>query len=344
MSVRWKRIFVVVCCVIFTLLCGCGREPEGSPTPAGEPTGTPPAAEALGICISDGAHIYSEPAKESALLGAMRLNEEIQVLKKNEPSGWHCVWFHEQAGYIRASALQIKGEATPSPSITPTPTVPVQPSETPQSAPTAAVKKRIALTFDDGPSQSTLRILEVLKQYGGKATFCVVGSRLGSRTDILKKVAEEGHEIASHTWSHKDLNKLSEEEVLEELKSVNQLVYETTGKTVAFLRPPYGNANEIVKQAAIRENMAIVRWCVDTRDWKTKDPEATYKAIVEEAKDGDIILLHDIFEESVQGAVMALDDLMRRGYTFVTVNDLLADRGIAIQSGKVYRQAAQGGK
>lgn len=337
MSVRWKRIFVVVCCVIFTLLCGCGREPEGSPTPAGEPTGTPPAAEALGICISDGAHIYSEPAKESALLGAMRLNEEIQVLKKNEPSGWHCVWFHEQAGYIRASALQIKGEATPSPSITPTPTVPVQPSETPQSAPTAAVKKRIALTFDDGPSQSTLRILEVLKQYGGKATFCVVGSRLGSRTDILKKVAEEGHEIASHTWSHKDLNKLSEEEVLEELKSVNQLVYETTGKTVAFLRPPYGNANEIVKQAAIRENMAIVRWCVDTRDWKTKDPEATYKAIVEEAKDGDIVLCHDLYSATANAMELVIPKLIEDGFELVTVSELIGSLPNGIEAGKSYR-------
>lgn len=337
MSVRWKRIFVVVCCVIFTLLCGCGREPEGSPTPAGEPTGTPPAAEALGICISDGAHIYSEPAKESALLGAMRLNEEIQVLKKNEPSGWHCVWFHEQAGYIRASALQIKGEATPSPSITPTPTEPVQPSETPQSSPTAAVKKRIALTFDDGPSQSTLRILEVLKQYGGKATFCVVGSRLGSRTDILKRVAEEGHEIASHTWCHKDLNKLSEEEVLEELKSVNQLVYETTGKTVAFLRPPYGNANEIVKQAAIRENMAIVRWCVDTRDWKTKDPEATYKAIVEEAKDGDIVLCHDLYSATADAMELVIPKLIEDGFELVTVSELIGSLPNGIEAGKSYR-------
>ncbi|MBS6474400.1 MAG: polysaccharide deacetylase family protein [Clostridiales bacterium] len=334
MVVRWKKIFVVFCCVVFTLLCGCGREPESSPTPAGEPTGTAPAAEAAGICISDGAHIYSEPAEESALLGALRLNEEIPVIKKNEPLGWHCVWFHEQTGYIRASDLQIQGDATPSPSITPT--AGVQPSET-QSSPTVTASKRIALTFDDGPSQSTLRILEVLKQYGGKATFCVVGSRLNSRTDILKKIAEEGHEIASHTWSHGDLNKLSEEKVLEELQSVNRLVFEATGKRVAFLRPPYGNANETVKQAAAQENMAIVRWCIDTLDWKTKDPEATYKAIVEGAKDGDIILCHDLYSSTADAMELVIPKLVEDGFELVTVSELIGSLPNGIEVGKIYR-------
>ena len=88
----------------------------------------------------------------------------------------------------------------------------------------------------------------------------------------------------------------------------------------------------------------MILWSVDTEDWTGKSADEIADYVISEAKDGDIILLHDIFEESVQGAVMALDDLMRRGYTFVTVNDLLADRDIAIQSGKVYRQAAQGGK
>lgn len=337
MFVRRKRVFVVFCCAVLTLLCGCGQEPEASQTPFAEPTETVPIAEAAGICISDGAHIYSAPSEGSALLGAVHLNEEIQVIRKNDPSGWHYVWFRGQTGYIRVSNLQIQGEAIASPSITPTPTATAQPSETAQPSPTAVMKKRIALTFDDGPSRSTLRILEVLKQYNGKATFCVVGSRLGSRTDILKRIAEEGHEIASHTWSHGDLNKLSEEEICTELQSVNQLVFEATGQRIAFLRPPYGNANEAVKKVVAQENMAIVRWCVDTRDWKTKDPEATYTAIVESAKDGDIILCHDLYSTTADAMERVIPKLVEDGFELVTVSELIGSLPNGIEFGKIYR-------
>lgn len=205
-------------------------------------------------------------------------------------------------------------------------------------------KPMIALTFDDGPKAGvTDWLLDELEKRNVKATFFLIGSQadLPENREIIRRMAEDGHQIGCHTYHHVQMTTLSENQQKEEILQWYQAVSDIIGDFSYAVRPPYGCVNNAVCRSL---NVPVILWSVDTEDWTGKSAGEIADYVISEAKDGDIILLHDIFEESVQGAVMALDDLMRRGYTFVTVNDLLADRGIAIQSGKVYRQAAQGGK
>lgn len=205
-------------------------------------------------------------------------------------------------------------------------------------------KPMIALTFDDGPKAGmTDWLLDELEKRNVKVTFFLIGSQadLPENREIIRRMAEDGHQIGCHTYHHVQMTTLSENQQKQEILQWYQVVSGIIGDFSYALRPPYGCVNNAVCRSL---NVPVILWSVDTEDWTGKSAGEIADYVISEAKDGDIILLHDIFEESVQGAVMALDDLMRRGYTFVTVNDLLADRGIAIQSGKVYRQAAQGGK
>ena len=205
-------------------------------------------------------------------------------------------------------------------------------------------KPMIALTFDDGPKAGvTDWLLDELEKRNVKVTFFLIGSQadLPENREIIRRMAEDGHQIGCHTYHHVQMTTLSENQQKQEILQWYQAVSSIIGDFSYAVRPPYGCVNNAVCRSL---NVPVILWSVDTEDWTGKSAGEIADYVISEAKDGDIILLHDIFEESVQGAVMALDDLMRRGYTFVTVNDLLADRGIAIQSGKVYRQAAQGGK
>ena len=205
-------------------------------------------------------------------------------------------------------------------------------------------KPMIALTFDDGPKAGvTDWLLDELEKRNVKVTFFLIGSQadLPENREIIRRMAEDGHQIGCHTYHHVQMTTLSENQQKQEILQWYQVVSGIIGDFSYALRPPYGCVNNAVCRSL---NVPVILWSVDTEDWTGKSAGEIADYVISEAKDGDIILLHDIYEESVQGAVMALDDLMRRGYTFVTVNDLLADRGIAIQSGKVYRQAAQGGK
>ena len=205
-------------------------------------------------------------------------------------------------------------------------------------------KPMIALTFDDGPKAGVTDVLlDELEKRNVKATFFLIGSQaeLPENREIIRRMAEDGHQIGCHTYHHVQMTALPENQQKQEILQWYQVVSGIIGDFSYALRPPYGCVNNAVCRSL---NVPVILWSVDTEDWTGKSAGEIADYVISEAKDGDMILLHDIFEESVQGAVMALDDLMRRGYTFVTVNDLLADRGIAIQSGKVYRQAAQGGK
>lgn len=205
-------------------------------------------------------------------------------------------------------------------------------------------KPMIALTFDDGPKAGvTDWLLDELEKRNVKVTFFLIGSQadLPENRETIWRMAEDGHQIGCHTYHHVQMTTLSENQQKQEILQWYQAVSSIIGDFSYAVRPPYGCVNNAVCRSL---NVPVILWSVDTEDWTGKSAGEIADYVISEAKDGDIILLHDIFEESVQGAVMALDDLMRRGYTFVTVNDLLADRDIAIQSGKVYRQAAQGGK
>lgn len=182
---------------------------------------------------------------------------------------------------------------------------------------------KIALTFDDGPHPVyTEELLDGLKKRKVLATFFLIGNNIEGNEEIVKRMAKEGHLIGSHTYNHVQLNKLSESKAKEEvLKGCNK-IYEATGVYTSFVRPPFGAWK---KNLDFCVTMIPVSWNVDSLDWKLQNTEKIVKRVVKDVKEGDIILMHDIFETSVQAAFQIIDALEKENYEFVTVDELLLE-------------------
>lgn len=221
-------------------------------------------------------------------------------------------------------------ETTTKPPDTETAAKETQPPAEPPTNPGGGGK--VALTFDDGPSDQTGRLLDALAARGARATFFVVGNRVGRYPNTMKRIADEGHCLGNHSYSHADLTKLSAEEALGEINTTDAAILEITGSTSQLLRPPYGAYNDTLKSVS---PYPIILWSLDTRDWKNRDSTIVCNRIVEGAREGSIILLHDLYSSSVDGAVMAIDILQQQGYEFVTVPELFASRGASVGAGDV---------
>ena len=170
---------------------------------------------------------------------------------------------------------------------------------------------KIALTFDDGPhAVYTPKLLDGLKKRGIHATFFLIGKNIEGNEELVKRIQEEGHLIGSHTYNHVQLNKLSESKARDEvLKGCNK-IYETTGTYSSFVRPPYGAWK---KNLDFCITMIPVSWNVDSLDWKTQNTEKIVKRVVKDVEEGDIILMHDIFDTSVEAALQIADALTEEG-------------------------------
>lgn len=199
-----------------------------------------------------------------------------------------------------------------------------------------ADKPKIALTFDDGPSRHTERLLDQFQKNGGKATFFVLGNMIDNHSETLKRVAKEGHEIGGHSWNHAQLTKISEGEVKEQLMNTRTKIYQTTGVDTKIMRPPYGSFDDQVKMTAKEMGISIVNWSVDTLDWKHRDSDYVYQSIMDQAEDGAIILCHDLHETTVEAMTRAIPKLIEEGYELVTVSELLTEDGGTLEAGKVY--------
>ncbi len=179
----------------------------------------------------------------------------------------------------------------------------------------------IAITFDDGPhSNYTELLLDGLKERGVRASFFVVGERIKGNEELILRMSEEGHLIGNHTYSHIQLSMVNEEAVYEEIDRTNAEIESITGNKVEYIRPPYGTYDEELECAI---NMSEVMWTIDPKDWDTKDVDKIVEAVVNEASDGDIILLHDIYPSSVAAALKIIDELQDKGFVFVTVDEIL---------------------
>ena len=198
-------------------------------------------------------------------------------------------------------------------------------------------KPMVALTFDDGPNaEATNRILDSLQAVGGKATFFVVGTRLtGKNLEALKRAASSGMEIGNHTYAHAYLTKQTKEERLQAMKSVNDIVYENTGQRVRNFRPPGGLYNDEILGEIESFDMAVALWAIDTLDWKHQNPEKTTVSILDSIKDGDIVLMHDLFVPTATAAEKVIPELHKRGFQLVTMAQLAKLRG-GLETGKVY--------
>ena len=197
-------------------------------------------------------------------------------------------------------------------------------------------KKLIAFTFDDGPSYiGTNKLLDNLDKYNARVTFFVLGSRVNNYKDTLTKAYKMGNTIGSHTYSHSNLLKLDNYSVMDEIKKTNEAIKNITGSETIYLRPPYGNINSDIKNIS---NMYTILWDLDTEDWKYKDKDRIADYIVNNAHDGAIVLLHDLYETSVDGALLAMERLEKEGYAFVTIDEMIKIKDIQLDINKNYYQ------
>lgn len=188
---------------------------------------------------------------------------------------------------------------------------------------TAGTPKYIALTFDDGPSRKyTPILLDGLKERGVHATFFLMGKNIEGEEDIVKRMSEEGHLIGNHSYEHIQLTKAGAKAVCEAVEHTQEQIEAITGKRPEYIRPPYGDWNEELEEEI---GMTPVLWSLDSLDWKLKDTGKIIRQVLKDVKDGDIILLHDIFLSSVEAALELIDILQKEGYVFVTADELLIE-------------------
>lgn len=195
----------------------------------------------------------------------------------------------------------------------------------------------IALTFDDGPRRSTTtKLLDGLAERGVHATFFLVGEQVAGSEDIVKRMEAEGHQIGVHTYDHVRLTGLSAADFSAQVDRTRDQLREILGHDDFWLRPPYGMTDKgVVKRAG----SPIILWSIDPEDWNDKNVDRIVDHVVSRAAGGDIILLHDIYPTSVDAALRIVDALHKKGFLFLTVEELCQAGRQAPKPGEICRQA-----
>ena len=197
-------------------------------------------------------------------------------------------------------------------------------------------KPMIALTFDDGPSAHTDRLLDIFARYGGKGTFFVLGNLVDSRKSTVKRIVKEGHEIGNHSWNHRQMTNLGTQEIKDQIMMTRAKIYDVAGVDTLIVRPPYGACNDTVKAVGESVGVSFVNWSVDTLDWKSKNASAVYKEIMNCVHDGAIILCHDLHKTTVDAMETVVPALIEKGYQLVTVSELMEYSDKSLEAGKIY--------
>lgn len=187
-----------------------------------------------------------------------------------------------------------------------------------------AASPMVALTFDDGPyTPVTGRILDALQLVNGRATFFVVGSRIEGREEILRRIADSGCELGNHTYDHVTLRGMRESEIRTQLEKADEKIFSVTGQRTTVLRPPSGMYDASVFTIC---DKPLVLWTIDTMDWKHQKKENSVQRVLENVKDGDIVLMHDLFFPTAEAAEELIAELSARGFQLVTITELLTYR------------------
>ena len=201
----------------------------------------------------------------------------------------------------------------------------------------------IALTFDDGPRPSTTnRILDILEENGARATFFVIGKSAEAYPETVRRAKSIGCEIGNHTYDHKNLTCLSASGILEQLNDADEIIYDILSEFPRFLRVPGCNYNRVIKETV---DMPIVLWSIDTRDWEygRRNTAANRKRVVgkvlDKVKDGDIVLMHDIYALSADCCETIIPKLCEAGFKLVTVSELFSAKGVEPENGHIYYKA-----
>lgn len=210
------------------------------------------------------------------------------------------------------------------------------PADTAAAAGIDPSRPMIAMTFDDGPRAIvTNRILDSLQANGGRATFFMVGSNVNANGPSILRMVAQGCEVANHTHDHKYISKLSAGGIISQVSSTNQKIQAICGVTPTLLRPPGGYYDAASLKVLASLGMPAIMWSIDTRDWQHKNAQKTIDTVLSQVKDGDIILMHDIYPTSADAAVVLIPELTARGYQLVTVSELASYRG-GMVPGHVY--------
>ena len=221
-------------------------------------------------------------------------------------------------------------EPAPEPSTEPQPAAPAQPA-----AGTVDCRKAkcIALTFDDGPVRQTATVLDALRARGARATFFVLGSMARQHPALLRRMLAEGHAIGNHSWNHPQFFRMSTAAVRKQVGSTNAVIRKATGTTPTMMRPPFGEQNGRIRKALGRSGDAVILWNVDTEDWKYRNTKRVADYVVKHARRNAIVLMHDIRPTTRAAVPSMVARLQAKGYTLVTVPELLGGR---LKPGKVY--------
>ncbi|MEK5232196.1 polysaccharide deacetylase family protein [Lysinibacillus sp. FSL K6-0232] len=263
-----------------------------------------PTAIKQQINAKDGAVLRLTASPSGEILGTLA-NKTI-VQSYTTLAGWTYVEAGEQQGYIKAAELtdilnrQVYNKGKP-----------VAKGES----------KRVALTFDDGPSAKvTPQILAILKKYNAKATFFMIGQNVASHQAVVQQVYQDGHEIGNHTWNHQNLVSLPMVAVKQQVAQTSNAIYAAIGQYPTVFRPPYGATNEQVRSIM---TIPSILWSIDTLDWKHHNPDKILAYVRANVQDGSIILMHDIHQTTANGLENVLLYLQKQGYEFVTVSEIL---------------------
>ena len=233
------------------------------------------------------------------------------------------------------------GSETPSESRSPRPRSSGSPSPQPRPTPPpdCGRVKCLALTFDDGPAESTAELLDVLASRKVRATFFLIGKHAAEYPDLVRREHAAGHEIAGHGYTHADLGRASKKKIMSELTRTRDAVLAATGAAPRLMRPPYGSTSKRLTTITREMGIAQVLWAVDPFDWKNRDTGDIERRVVKSVKPGQIVLLHDIYATTVRAVPRIIDRLAAEGYVFVTVTELFGGR---MTPGEKYRERESG--
>lgn len=220
-----------------------------------------------------------------------------------------------------------------------------EPAEIQEAVPatgmTAAVdpaRPMIALTFDDGPRTAvTSRILDSLQANGGRATFFMLGLNVNANADVIRRMAAQGCEVANHTHDHKYISKIGADAIVSQVGTTNQKIAAVCGVSPVIMRPPGGFIDSTSLSVLGSMGMPAVMWSIDTEDWKNRNPQKIIDSVLGKVRDGDIILMHDIYTTTADAAEVLIPALTAQGYQLVTVSELAACRGGMVPGNKYSR-------
>lgn len=200
-------------------------------------------------------------------------------------------------------------------------------------------KPMVAITYDDGPHQTvTMEILDTMERYNAHATFFMIGDRISHHTAIVKRMVNLNCELGNHTFGHQDLSQMSQSEMERQLQSsVDALASVVENDYLPKLvRPPFGNTDKQLQQTC---PYPMIVWSIDTRDWSHQNVERSVNEVMSQVQDGDIILMHDMYEATAKATEIIVKQLTEEGYQLLTVSEMFEAKGIVLEPGKVYHHA-----